>query len=334
MSIPVLNYASYTPVAGGADFFDKFRNFAVATCGWVEEQAQTDKIWDTSPPYGWKAGDEDYLAISSLGNGAQVMRFEFRRNPTIVSAITYDKFAVCPIRPANWAYALNATHPISQTNRCWQVMVGNDYTDVNMPNGSYEACHLFGNEKIIIVVNQYTTGVNVVWAIGSCDLYPELQARTDLWQHFYCHQHPADSAIYMCDVIPANLTWWFNGMARLSTDVGNGYNVWLESDRRIYDYVRYSIGTDRDNEPAGAFENLLYLVRYNTFSDKRTIIQPRVYYKGVSSGKYFPAGTLPFGYTKFSGLAIGEEIDVGGETFRVFPTILGSYTYGLAFRVA
>ena len=340
MSITLLNTASYTNVAGGADFFDKFRTFAVTTCGWTDVNTQTDKYWGNTGGgvYGWinttPALWEDYLAISSVGYGAQTMRFEFRRRPFDA---TRDRFYICPINPNFTAISTaSSTHPVKQTNRCWQVSVGDDYTEANMPNvgyGNYTACHFFGNSKFIAVINQYTTGVNVIWGIGTPELYPELQSRTDLWQHWYCHQHSADTANYWWDVISTNTTYWWNGLAHLSSDAGNGYNVWLENDKRLNDHVRYSIGTDKNTEPEGAFENLKYLVKFNGFSNKRTIIQPRVYYKTVG-GTFWPAGTMPFGYTTFSGLAIGEEIDVGGETFKVFPTLLGSYNYGLAFRVA
>lgn len=215
-----------------------------------------------------------------------------------------------------------------------------NWRDCNVPHTSYEACHFYGDDKRIIVINQYTTGKCVIWGFGTPELYTELQGRNDLWHHWYCHYHPTDAAQYFWDStgFPTN---WFNGLGYVSNDGANGYAAWIEGARRFGGttaataFIRYSMEqATADVEPTGLFENLKYLVRVNSFSNKRTIIQPRVYYKDATSAVWFPGAVLPFGYVRGEGLSIGETIEVGSETFRCYPPMMSTYSYWVAMRAS
>jgi hypothetical protein len=336
--LPVLTTATYTNLAGGTEYIRRLRNF-FSTLGWTEnEWHDNNVVWKTLTPFGWIAGSESFLDVSTTGYGAQAIRFNFRME---LSDATRHKLWIAPVDPVVPNYSLQATRPCAQTSphHVWQAP--GYFHGTNMPAGTIPQVWFFGNAHFLASVIQCTTGTNIIWGLGSPTLVDEYQSRTDLWFQWLPQVigDPMISSQYWDNML-SNPTAWWNGFSYpfLDNPASGAAYAYVESAVRdqtnYYYYTNACQGQNALTITGGKFDNLNQIALFNSFSNQRPGIIPSIYIKKVSTQQWSRVGMLPLAYVRSSGIAIGDELDYGGQTYIAFPNRYSTDTTGVIFRVS
>lgn len=328
MALPILTYTREATINDGYDLLVKLESFA-SGLGWTTE-IQHDKDWtDTGGGvYGWTAGSYDFLEIKSTGYGSHNLVYRFRWEP--VTPSTRGDLFYSLIDPNNPTYDTSSTWPHLQD----RVNTTTAYARGSFPDGAFaDGAYFFGNARFIAVLSGlYTTAV-ASFCVGLPELLPELQIEPEISFLFPQQYYPTASAAYYWDSLTSNASNWQGLWGYPAT--GSVFQWYKESvNSSVSNNVTTNIISEFSSTPAGDFNNLEYLVKYNTFSDKRVGAQPTVILKNASTGQWFPAGQMPFIIIPYAGLSIASEITYGSDTYRAFPTLQQSDNYGIAFRTA
>lgn len=321
----LLNYATHTSVAGAKDLLSKLKDFATAY-GWVAENYQTSKVWGlvSGVTYGWIAGDQDFLDLSSTGYGSQVLRFRLLVDPYDASD---DTLYTCPIDPANPSVS-TASATSAHLQNSWQTTY---YDKMSLPRGTIPQVWFFGDAKFILVVVQVSATEVATFAWGLPELDSGLQNDALIW-HWPGHYMGNESSTFSWQTLTTNLTYWWNCFG-VTFPYQTGYLAHWTAAARATDYVKSNMGI-ATTAVAGNFTKLDDVLAVNGFTNKRTLVRPTSFLKNVSTGVWYPAGVLPVAYCKFTGLSIGSTITYGAESYLAFPVVLSTHDYGIAVRIA
>jgi hypothetical protein len=321
----LLNYATHTSVAGAKDLLSKLRTFAT-TYGWVSENYQVSKAWAAigGGSYGWVAGDQDFLDLSSTGYGSQVLRMRLLVDP--YDALD-DTLYNCPINPTNVVVSTtSATSPHLQQNQ-----QTTNWNRTSLPKGTIPQVWFFGNAHFILVVAQVSATAVVTFAFGLPELDSGMQDESMMF-HWPGHYMADETATYSWQNLSTYYTQWWNCLGWVGGTVGAGTVAWWGAAIRSSEHYKTNMRI-LTTAVAGEFNQLDDVLSLNGFSGKRTMVRPTVFLKDTSTGVWYPAGNMATYYTIFSGLTIGQTLTYGAEEYLIFPTLLNSYTYGMAVRI-
>jgi hypothetical protein len=328
MSVSVLTYTRDSTIADTEDLLVQLEAFA-SGLGWTTDLQQS-KVWadQGGGVYGWSAGDETYLELRSSGYGAQTLVYRFRWD--ITAAGTRGTLDYRGIDPTNATSDTSSTHPAYQNDYNNQTY----YNRMSCPDGAYaDGVYFFGNARFIAVFMGFYADAVAAFAFGLPDLNPDLQTEAEISFIWGGQYFPSLSATYYWDSMKSNKAQWrqFNYYSSQRYAI-QWYQQAIEGGRS-YDYTT-NLWLGASGSPDGEFHELTELLKYNSFSDKRIGAQPTIILKNQGTGQWFPAGRLPLILVPYTGLAQGNEISYGAETFRVFPDVFQEYNYGVALRTA
>jgi hypothetical protein len=329
MAITALTYTREASITGGEDFLVKLESFA-SGLGWSTE-LQQDKAWtDPGGGYQWTADvSESFLELKSTAYGVQELVYRFRWDD--VTPGTRGTMDYRGIDPNNPTYSAVSTHPAYQDD----YTTDSSYNRMSFPSGAFSnGAWFFGNTRFIACFMGFHSNTCPHFFIGLPDLLPELQIEPEISFMWPGQFFLSLSANYYWDNMISNPGNWSGGTRYGFHTTGNYHWYQAKVDSGIAQEVTASIYGNGTNAPVGKFNNLQYLVKYNTFSDKRIGAQPHVHLKNTGTGQWFPAGVMPYILIPYSGLALGSEITYGAETFRAFPLGFQDYTYGVALRTS
>jgi hypothetical protein len=330
MAISTLTYTRESTISDGYDLLVKLESFA-SGLGWTTE-IQHDKTWtDTGGGvYGWTAGSYDFLELKSTGYGVQNLVYRFRWNP--ITPSTRGDLEYSLIDPNNPTYNTSSTWPHLQN----QVNTTLAYDHCSLPDAAFaDGAYFFGNARFIVVLCGLYTVAITSFGFGLPDLLPELQIEPEISFLWPMQYYPSNTSTYWWDYITtgSNYQYWKGVWGYSATlTVYHWYKAQVNSS--VAASVTTNLTTNNSTAPQGNFSNLQYLVRYNSFSDKRVGAQPTVFLKNSVTGQWFPCGVMPFMVIPYAGLSVAGEITYGSDTYKAFPVLRQSGSYGLAFRTA
>lgn len=317
----LLNYEIHSNPAGHKDILSKFKTFAQAQ-GWTIDQYLTSQEWKyNAGTYEWMAGNEDFLQIRSAGYGNQNMVYRFRAFGE-GSDPQAEKLYVKGIDPNHTAIESISTHPVDQNAYNTAVYV----SYLSLSPGTTPTLWLFGNDKILIMINKTTTEFIQGFVVGSPELFDPAEdegffvatSTNGNNYNYKWYDYASQSSYYNSPFYgyPNQTLAWYDGAGRSSTD-------W-----------KYNAEFYYNDNPGGSFNKLTRAVGANNFTGKRTLIKPTVFVKRQSDGVWFPLGTLPVYLIEFAGLTIGETLTYGTEQYLAFPNSITTRKYGFAVRIA
>lgn len=321
----LLNYAYHAAPTSHKDVLSKFRTFAFDR-GWTIDAYEVSKDWLGPSPYTWKAGTSDFLQISSNGYGTQdiIARFHFKGTGEDALA---EQCYFSGVKPG-FGTPVNTLSTIPVKQNSYSL-----YSDasIGLPSGSHIGCWFFGNDKILMAVDQITTTFAIFWWCGSIEMFDPAQDCFVMFTSLTTANY-----IKYYNAVSQQSYWnspWFDILA-ISTGLGQ---YWWDGAGRNYSEMKITSGFTYADSPSPSgvgFTKLSYVVQANAFSGKRVLIKPTVFGKITSSGLWYPVGTMPLYHMVYSGLTFGEQIDYGGETYICFPNCFQARKYGTAFRIA
>jgi len=321
----LLNYAYHAAPTSHKDVLSKFRNFASAQ-GWNIDTYEVSKDWLGPSPYSWQAGTSDFLQISSNGYGTQDIIARFHFEGTGADALAENCYFHGTRPGFGTPDNTSATIPAKQD----AYNVYSNHGVIGLPSGSHIGCWFFGNDKILIAVDQVTATFAIFWWCGSMEMFDTSQ---DCFACFMSNKSSSVPKYYNADTQPAywNAPW-------MESTILSGATVgpfWWDGEGRDTE-IKFSSGfTSSDGiSNSVSFTKLAYVVQANAFSGKRVLIKPTVFGEITSTGLWHPVGTMPLYHMVYSGLTFGEQIDYGGETYICFPNCFQARKYGTAFRIA
>lgn len=317
----LLNYIYHAAPTSHKDVLSKFRTFAVVR-GWSNDEYQTSVDWASG---GWVAGTSDFLQLSTNAYGTQDVIARFFFEGTGADALSENCY-IKGVKPGFGTYdTATTTNPYLQD-------VYNNYGNIGnmgLPSGSHIGCWFFGNDKILMAVDQVTTTFCIFWWCGSIEMFDTSQ------DCFVCFSGAVSTALIKYYNADTQSGYWIPPWMDVATISAGGPYWWDGSGRSSTDIKRSSGFTHADTVSGGcSFTKLANVVTANTFSGRRVLIKPTIFGKISSTGLWHPAGTLPLYHMVYSGLSIGEEIAYGSENYIVFPNCFQTRKYGTAFRIA
>ncbi|WP_028320373.1 hypothetical protein [Desulfatiglans anilini] len=334
----LLNYVEQANPTGIKDVLDKIRAFAVSQ-GWVQEEWQQDKLWNTSSPYGWlNDSNGDYLCLSSLGYGSQslIAKLELRvagpdMGPTICCNMCSSK-----------EYTLSSAYPFRQNTKVDlnQVPNSSGFYGWSLPASQMERIWIFGDEKWICALVNINGSIFNLMHFGSFEMFDDnptegdVTGRIGMWG--YPHKEWDDF------VAGSALFSGFFSQIGLNRESVSGYfqrpfGIWFGG-RDLTLYPNNAIGgTLYEEQKLSVFAFIHQyqnaLVR-NNFSGRRVLLKQVYFHKRAEDSVWEPICQTPCYFCNFQGLSPGELLVYGDEEYLVFP--VGPYTTdrGIAFRVA
>jgi hypothetical protein len=340
-AFPSLSMTRVDSISDGRGWLEDLKDFAVAK-GWSNESYQTNVQWgDTGGGvYGWIAGSGDFLQISSTGYGSQKLRYRFYAvagtgEHTITWQLIRPAFNAVDSAKSSLPYATTDHHCVSQFNNS---MV------ISLPNTTYPGCWFIGNDRFIAWENEVvSSNVLVSGAVGTFELHLEYQNIANelacRWPGFYRNSATkwSEYATYPDNFTPPN--------ARLGITDNSDYIIYWDGAGRSgtgtdnaslgYATTCAPIGDEPSNWSVSQFGRDNQTVKYslNSYSNKRVLVKPKILLRDSADSFWTPAGSMPFYNTSVQGLAMGEQITYGGNTYICFPNGQGTYTYGRAYPI-
>jgi hypothetical protein len=190
---------------------------------------------------------------------------------------------------------------------------------------------IIGNSKFLAVAHMNNEYSMSSFAVGSFELFNESR----------------DDGFFVA--LPKGET----GVSNWDTTVSSGYNRKLIPGAQFYGVgvtFAWLYGSGRND--AGVRSNFYYydIAGYGghfdslsdfifngasmPYSGGRMLVKPTVYGLDSSFGVWRPIGRWPWCVVKFAGLAPGQTIDFGGDTYMVFPSMYIPHPYGWAVRIS
>jgi hypothetical protein len=319
----LLNYAYHAAPTSHKDVLSKFRTFA-SDQGWTIDAYEVSKDWLGPSPYSWLAGTSDFLQISSNGYGTQDIIARFHFQGTGADALS----ETCYFRGIKPGFGTpnNTLSTIPASQDAYNIYSSSGL--VGLPSGSHIGCWFFGNDKILIAVDQITTTFAVFWWCGSMEMFDTSQ---DCFACYSSSLSISEVKYYNADT---QQPYWLPPWMQIMGLLGAG-PFWWDGAGRVGE-IKFSSGFSTSDGISSSvyFTKLAYVVQANAFSGKRVLIKPTVFGKITSSGLWYPVGTMPLYHMVYAGLTFGEQLDYGGETYICFPNCFQTRKYGTAFRIA
>lgn len=326
----VMTMTTHVAPSSPTDILLKIKEFLDAL-GWTITEWRTNCAWNTSSPYGWLAGTQSFLQVKTTGYGNQNAIYRFQAvddglyngcseasGGSIANNWAGGQIRYSMVDPRYPTYATSATVPRDQNSL---ISIGASYnryySALRLPAGAAVKMWLFGNDKFCWVAIQLSATYITHIAFG----VPELLNQA--WpggQFIYVAGRPGDS-FWEC--------WWGYGM-----DVNNsmhpcyGYIPGVYTANQVTHPALHYALNNRPGEsgrvaigPASMEQVLIP----SSWSGIRPMLQEPMYYYSTAEGVYRQHAVAPWCRCAFmGGLAIGEELTYGAETYVVLP-VWGCY---------
>lgn len=351
----LLSHIHHSSPSGGRDMLDKLATFALAQ-GWTVE-LQANVTWEDTGGsyYDWVSGGDNYfLQIRSTGYGSQDLTYRFWIDP---QSSADDWMFYNPVKAGFSSYS----HSVS-TNPVWQdIWKGKEslvydsyrFDWLSLPHSTFSDVWLVGNDKVLAVHMKVSSTHIISFAVGTFELITELQSLSGSegqchWSGSYAN---CDNAIW--SNIDSHIVQWSNCWAHASFVSPTGLGAdkvifWRGAHRNTSasgqpgDHYRINMRGEREVDPG--MEGAAYHTHFNVLPDccvfndwtqKWTLMRPTVYLSNtLADGTFIAAGWLPMYYLRWTNLVAGDIIKFGLEEYIVFPTLLITSPYGIAYRVS
>lgn len=312
----VLAYETWNDLADGKAVLAKLKDFAVAQ-GWTNVEYQTSKAWTNlgGGVYGWAAGSEDFLLLTSPGWGSQTLQFRMRVYPTSGDAL--DNTFEIQGHKGTTSYDTGSTHPLLKTATVWSI----NRPWHSLPSSTIPVTWLFGNDKFLMVVCKVDDEFCVFIPFGTFELVDPSETEADFlpWnvtaygptQRWYSHQISFPYDFSTADCI------YYDGARKASTGG-----------------VNWTMSTSTNTYSGSKFDNYGRAVLRNIYSAIRPIFKQKFYVQKTSDSRYRLLGSAWVYRIWTEGLQIGQKIKYGSDEYLVFPNgrVL-EWFMGIAVRI-
>lgn len=300
----VLNYEVYNNLTDFKAVMLKLKDFAVAQ-GWTLVNYQTNVQWASigGGSFGFIAGTEDFLHITSTGFGSQSLQYRLRIQNNAADSL--DGIVYVYGHKGSTSYnASSSTHPAAQTSpsQLWTIRPEHSFPRGGSP---IPTTWIFGNEKFLLVVCKVDNEFCVTMCFGSVDLIDSAETEGD----FY----PWKSNTY------STSARWYN------------HSVVFSLDNTLFDCIYYDGARKTTNAganfiltPANSYTNQRFdaygrCIQKNAYSEIRPIFKQKYYVQKSSDSRYRLLGTGWVYRIWTEGLEIGQKIKYGGNEYLCFP---------------
>ena len=308
----LLNWQLHHDVANHHDFILKLKDFCLAH-GWTIVRFYQNIQWASigGGQFGFVAGTEDYLEVTSPGYGSQNLHFRFRMNNTL--ALPNNEYLEQAALLGNTALnTASGTHPITTGTGQWS---NNTFRWTGIPTNPLPQVWFFGNNKFILAVIKCDADYCQFVTFGSLELYDAAQTQGNFNGQTQGGQDP-----------------WYNKGSVLPWNV-NGENVYYNGARQPSANSQWSFTiTTGDTLATGAFASYGRAVIKNDYSEVRTPFKQISYLKDTDT-LWFALGTCWVYRINHDGLAIGEKVLYGVDEYLTFPNGRLARKIGIAMRI-
>lgn len=310
----VLNYEHHTNVVTHHDALAKIKTFADGQ-GWSIEEWQANKEWadQGGGVYGWSAGSESFLAMESSGYGSQTLHYRIRSMAEGLDG-NHEWMEIGAVTAAHTAIDTVSTHPVQQNNLKTNYRVSWKLTTI-------PELWIFGNDRQIIVLARFDEKFTQCMCFGTCELYDSAEDEGNWIGHSQVdtttkwHEYLTSGANFVC---PADVA----GSVLYDAELKESANYACE------------VQSDDQNSIEGGFSILTRALQANNYAGTRVLIKPKVFVQRDSDSVFFPIGELPIYRLYHPGLAVGQQLDYGANSFLAFPGILLLDRYfGIAVQI-
>jgi len=321
-----MSYEKHYNVTSHKDLLGKLRVFAVAQ-GWVQDDYQTNVEWADDGGWDWQTGTSDFLQLSSTGNGLQDIIVRFLFEGTGVDPLAEECY-VRGIYPGYGTPAAISTNPVDQNDYSGTVYI----RATSLPSGTIPTLWLFGSEKYILVIAEVTAGIVLSWYFGSIDLFDSTETQGLMVRP--CCIGSGETHVPKWNNMASWPYLWELPFYMQYGSYQPPYTYWESSQLENDNHIRTNCSfTSADAVGVSGGPRLESAVCLNTFSGKRPLIKPLMYFKDPVTEFWHPIGTYPIYCIEFSGLTVGQELLYGSEKYLAFPNIDINRKYGIAVRV-
>jgi len=326
----LLNYTHHTNPTSHHDIISKFRTFALAR-GWASDYYYNNSIqWGatgSSPPYGWISGSESHLQMSITGPGSQNIVFRMIGEHELSDA-QHEYVYLTGVDPDNDTMDGNSS---AQPEAASQGAYNSGYTNkFSMSPSTVPNFWIFGNDEVLIGVVEVQTGFCHSWMLGVPEFFAGSEAEDCM---FAIVSQTTNAVVKWYDAFNSDYAMFYGPSDMVAG--GSSYNTFWWEDAAANTLVNTTIRmTSSQVQGQGYYNDMSYAVNLNTWSGKRPLIKPTLYGQSRTSGLIRPIGNLPVYYTVFQGLAPGDTLDYGSETYMFFPHSYFYREYGWAVRIA
>jgi len=319
----LLNYAYYANPTSHHDVLTKLRTFALAQ-GWTSDYYHSESVeWAAtggSPAYDFIGGAESALGLWSNGHGLQDLIVRFRCTQSGVDPQNETMYCA-GIQPGTSRVpdGGQSAQPHAQTG----YYTHSRYATHSMSPGTMHGVWFFGNAHFIYMVLAPDSSFCTFLLFGT----PSLFKPTDKGVYLVTGGTYFDYYVYWYDAWGAQSKY---ALAHERTANTSYYNSWdANYDRRLPTWRNSTYV----NATTVIYNTLYYAIQLNSWTGKRTMIQPMVYMMRYPDSVYYPLGTWPVFLIPFTGLGMGDILTYGAEQYMVFPDSFNVRQNGIAFRI-
>lgn len=318
MPITLTEQIYYNP-SGSKDALDKIRSFAVSL-GWTQD------YWDTADG----GGSDYYLQLWSPGYVNQEICYRFYITNVDAQEDTMTLRGVIPGKRYD-----QTSDKMTNTSTTWGGSTAQYYA-TSLPASTFDALYLYGDHRFIAAIYHVDPIAVITLVLGSPDLFRSWWSYPGCWMLF----NPQSSWSSV-----GSASRWYNMTSNTnywafpySTRGSSQYALWFEGGGRNSSYWGSNyrpIPSDvPGSENAAEFNFARGLVRYNSYTEKRTAFQSTIFAKSPSAGVWYPMGMSPLSWIHGYGLTIGETITFGSDQYRCFPGVFSTGNIWQAYRIS
>lgn len=349
----LLNYIQHQNVSGGVDTLDKVRQFAVAQ-GWTQEEWRSGEGWEYASDGTWETDtDCAYLCLSSTGQGTTslIARLQLLRNRSH-SELPYFHIAMS----SNTTYTTSTYSAPYCQNAITHVETAS-YSHakaMHIGTATYDNLYIFGNDHWICAVLDMNGVFCQIFHFGQYEMF-DSNPTDGQCCGFYGHTvYNQDTEWWKYDASTAagstrnnylpfwgSPLWVADGGFSFETfdmywdgsDQGDASNIYYN----IFPGLNYTSSDDRLDVTNVTYQLILNLwdaLNVNGWSGRRVMSKMTILCKYATDGTIKPVCKSPMYVTKFSGLAMAEQITYGSDTYMMFPIVDITDQIGVGFRIA
>ena len=298
----ILPYEIHNDLADFKAVALKLKNFAVAQ-GWTLISYQTSVQWASigGGLFGFIAGTEDFLHITSPGFGSQSLQYRLRIQNNVSDSL--DGIIYVYGHKGSTSYnTSSSTHPAAQTSpsQLWTIRPEHSF-----PRSTIPTTWLFGNEKILMVVCKVDSLFSTSMIFGSVDLVDSAETEGD----FY----PWKSGAY------GTAQAWYNHNVIFSLDNATADVIYYDGVRKSSTAGANFILTTGNGFTNSIFDGYGRCIQRNIYSDIRPIFKQKFYVQKTSDSRYRLLGTGWVYRLWTEGIEIGQKIKYGSNEYLCFP---------------
>lgn len=281
----------------------QFKAFAIAR-GWVLD------------------GDSSgVFQLRSTGFGNQNMIFRFQGLYTSTYAY-YGKLIIAGISPLTPSFVANMTTGVYTAT--------SGFNEMSIRGAGAHKAWIIGNSKYLAIVCQNNEYSCTVISGGTLDLFDT--SRDD---GYFATFNYGNWGYRWDSLVASEYRYFVTPGSNLGYSSSN--SLWLYGAGRPSSFFKPNLSIGYLEDVGGGFDSLADCFKNGAmmpYSGGRFVVYPTMYGLDPNASLWRPIGKLPWCLLKFSGLTIGQTLDFGGDTYRVFPSMYMPHPYGWAVRVS